>query len=131
MIDWARCLRCVIERCESCGLKMDWQTCSIFLSGIRKHLRYLQNAPDAPRDLSDDLSNYVGQIPYVCLAAIETWLRLIEQFRFPAPANPAGCLPIKPVLCRRISVDDFSNWAFSLDLRFQHFSFNILFICAG
>ena len=80
-IDWARCLRCMIERCENSGLKMDLMTRSIFLSGIRKHLRYLRTAPDAPVELVDFLSKFAAQLPGGWLAAVEWWLRLAEQAR--------------------------------------------------
>jgi glycosyltransferase involved in cell wall biosynthesis len=79
-IDWARCLRYVIQRCENCGLKLDLMTRSIFLSGIRKHLCYLQT-PDAPKELADYLSKHTAQMPGVWLAAVEWWLRLSEQIR--------------------------------------------------
>lgn len=79
--DWARYLHYVIERCQSCGLKMDCMTRSIFASGIRKHLRYLEEALDAPPQLVGELSNYVGQMPAVWLSAVELWLRVTEQFR--------------------------------------------------
>ena len=78
--DWARCLRCIIERSKSCGLKTDLLTRSIFLSGIRKHLRYLKEPSGEARELSD----YAGQMPAVWLAFIETWLRLAEQLRLRA-----------------------------------------------
>jgi glycosyltransferase involved in cell wall biosynthesis len=83
-IDWARCLRCMIERCENSGLKMDFQTRSIFLSGIRKHLRYLRAAPDAPVELINFLSKFAAQLPGGWLGAVEWWLRLAEQGRLRA-----------------------------------------------
>ena len=95
-IDWARCLRCMIGRCESSGLKMDLMTRSIFLSGIRKHLRYLRTAPDAPAELVDFLSKFSARLPGGWLAAVEWWLRLAEQGRLRArgsrwmPAYHAG-----------------------------------------
>lgn len=79
--DWARYLHYIIERCQSCGLKMDCMTRSIFASGIRKHLRHLHELPDAPRELVRELSSYAGQMPAVWLKAIEFWLRATEQFR--------------------------------------------------
>lgn len=81
VIDWARCLYFMIERCESDNLKIDFLTRSIFLSDIRKHLRYLQKAPGAPSELTDKLSNYTSQLPDVWLSVIEDWLRLREQYR--------------------------------------------------
>lgn len=79
--DWARYLHYVIERCQSCGLKMDCVTRSIFASGIRKHLRYLHELPDAPCELVRELSSYAGQMPAIWLSAVEFWLRATEQFR--------------------------------------------------
>jgi glycosyltransferase involved in cell wall biosynthesis len=81
VVDWARCLRCMIERCESSGLKIDFLTRSIFLSGIRKHLRYLRTAPDAPAELVDFLSKFSAQLPDGWLAVVEEWSRLAEQIR--------------------------------------------------
>jgi glycosyltransferase involved in cell wall biosynthesis len=75
--DWARCLHYIIERSRSCGLKMDFLTRSIFLSGIRKHLRYMPGPSDEARELSD----YAGQMPAIWLAAIDAWQRLAEQVR--------------------------------------------------
>ena len=81
VIDWSRCLRCMIERCKSCGLKMDFATSSIFLSAIHKHLHYLRKTPEAPRDLLDDLTSYSAHMPGGWLDAVERWLRLTEQVR--------------------------------------------------
>jgi glycosyltransferase involved in cell wall biosynthesis len=97
-IDWARCLRCMIERSENTGLEMDMVTRSIFLSGIRKHLRYLRTAPDAPVELVEYLSKYAARLPAVWLAAVEWWLRLAEQRRMRTrgsrwmPAYQAGAV---------------------------------------
>ncbi len=79
--DWARCLHYIIERCQNCGLKMDGMTLSIFLSGIRKHVRYLEKVSDAPRELGDELSNYIKQMPNIWLAGVEFRQRLTEQMR--------------------------------------------------
>ncbi len=81
VIDWARCLRCVMEQYESCGLKMDFLTRSIFFAGIRKHLRFLKKTSGAPRDLVDYLSEHVKQMPSAWLAAVEGQQRLTEQIR--------------------------------------------------
>jgi len=83
-IDWARCLQCMIQRCDNSGLKLDFMTRSIFLSGIRKHLRYLRTAPDAPAELVDFLSKFSAQLPGGWLAAVECWLRLAGQARLRA-----------------------------------------------
>jgi len=95
-IDWARCLQCMIERCEVSELKIDFITRSVFLSSIRKHLHYLKAAPDAPVELVDYLSEFAAQLPGGWLAAVEGWLRLAEQMRLRAhgsrwmPAYQAG-----------------------------------------
>ena len=86
-IDWARCLRCMIERSETSGLKMDLMTRSIFLSGIRKHLRHLQASPDAPGELVNFLSEFTAQLPGGWLASVERWLRLAEQMRLRASGS--------------------------------------------
>ena len=96
--DWARCLHYMIERCRGCGFKMDVMTRSIFISGIRKHLRYLEEVPDAPGELAVELSNYAKQMPNIWLAGVEYWLRLTEQIRLRShgsrwmPACQAGPL---------------------------------------
>jgi hypothetical protein len=79
--DWAWCLHYMIERCQSSGLKMDLMTRSILLSGIQKHLRSMEQVPDAPRELAGELSNYTLQLPGFWLSAIEAWLRVREQLR--------------------------------------------------
>lgn len=96
--DWSLCLLYMIEQSETCGLKTDFLTRSIFHSGIRKHLRYLEKAPGAPRELADRLSNYTSQLPDIWLSVIEDWLRLREQYRLRVrgsrwmPAYQAGPL---------------------------------------
>ena len=54
-------------------------TRSIFSAGIRKHLRFLEAAPDAPDGLVDFLSKFTAQLPGGWLAVVECWLRLAEQ----------------------------------------------------
>lgn len=81
VVDWAQCLRYMIEQCQSSGLKMDFLTRSIFISGVQKNLRYLDKLPDASRDLGAYLSNYVLQLPAVWLSFVENWLRMREQIR--------------------------------------------------
>jgi glycosyltransferase involved in cell wall biosynthesis len=81
VVDWARCLVCMIERSEASKLDMDFLTRSIFLAGVRKHLRYLEKVPDAPRELVDKLSSHAKQLPDVWLTVIEDWSRLREQYR--------------------------------------------------
>jgi len=106
-IDWARCLQCIIQRCENSGLKMDWMTRSIFISGTRKHLRYLRTAPDAPAGLVDFLSKFSARLPGGWLAAVEWWLRLAEQGRLRArgsrwmPAYQAGAITKNQMLLIR------------------------------
>jgi glycosyltransferase involved in cell wall biosynthesis len=79
--DWAFCLCCMIEQCHSCGLKIDFMTRAIFISGIRRHLRYLRRAPDARREVADKLLDYTKQMPASWLASVEMWLRLAGQIR--------------------------------------------------
>lgn len=81
VIDWARCLKCMIERWESCGLKTDTRTRVIFLAGVRKHLRYLQAFPEAPAELVEFLSARVAEVSGSRLAALEWSGRFREQAR--------------------------------------------------
>ena len=81
VIDWARCLKYMVERWDACGLQTDLLTRSIFLAGARKHLRYLMAFPEAPADLVGYLSNHVAGLPAAWLAAVEWGLRLAEQGR--------------------------------------------------
>ncbi len=81
VIDWGRCLGYMIDRCDNNAVEMDFLTRSIFISGIRKHLRYLGKTPEAPRELFDKLSSYSKQLPDVWLSMIEDWQRLREQYR--------------------------------------------------
>jgi glycosyltransferase involved in cell wall biosynthesis len=81
IIDWARCLQYVLDRCESSGVRRDGMTHAIFISGIRKHLRYLQALPDAPAELIHLLSMQVAKMPGLYLNAVELGLRLTEQAR--------------------------------------------------
>jgi glycosyltransferase involved in cell wall biosynthesis len=76
--DWSRCLHLMVERCQSTDLEVDFLTRSIFASGIRKHLHYFQNKPG---EMIDELLDYTRRLPDVWLSAIETWLRVREQFR--------------------------------------------------
>lgn len=81
VIDWARCLRCMMECSENSGLKPDAMTRLIFLSGVNKHLAYLRLAPGAPGELVDFLSQRAAQMPAARLAVVQWWLRLSEQIR--------------------------------------------------
>jgi len=81
IIDWARCLKFMMERWDSCGLKPDAMTRLIFLAGARKHLRYLRAFPDAPAELVEYLSTRVAQASDLCLASVEWGFRLAEQAR--------------------------------------------------
>ena len=81
IIDWARCLKFMMERWDSCGLKPDAMTRLIFLAGARKHLRYLRAFPDAPVELVEYLSTRVAQASDLCLASVEWGSRLAEQAR--------------------------------------------------
>lgn len=77
--DWAQGLACMIEHCHETKLPMDFLTRSIFLAGIRKHLRYLRETSATDSYLT--LQNYVRQLPAVWLSAIEASLRLTEKVR--------------------------------------------------
>jgi GT2 family glycosyltransferase len=81
IIDWARCLKFMMERWDSCALKPDAMTRLIFLAGARKHLRYLRTFPDAPVELVEYLSTRVAQASDLCLASVEWGFRLAEQAR--------------------------------------------------
>lgn len=79
VLDWARCLNCMIERSAETGLKIDAATRAIFLAGIRKHLRFMP--ADAPKDLVEKLSAQIASMPGWRLAWTENQLRFAEQFR--------------------------------------------------
>jgi glycosyltransferase involved in cell wall biosynthesis len=81
VMDWASCLRHMIERCESIGFEPDLMTRSIFLAGVRKHLTYLQAVPDAPAELKEFLSAQVATLPGLWLSMTHGWLRCTEQMR--------------------------------------------------
>jgi glycosyltransferase involved in cell wall biosynthesis len=81
VMDWAQCLRYIIERRENYGLKLDWMTRSIFLVGIQKHLCYLRAVPDCPAELIEYLSKRVAEIPSAWLAGVKWWQRFAEQWR--------------------------------------------------
>jgi glycosyltransferase involved in cell wall biosynthesis len=81
IIDWARCLQLMMEHAKGCGLNPDWLTRSIFLSRIKKHLRYLRAAPDAPVGLVEYLSKQTAGMPGIWLAAVEGLQQLAEQWR--------------------------------------------------
>jgi glycosyltransferase involved in cell wall biosynthesis len=80
-MDWARCLSCMIEEIHASGLKTDEMTRCIFLSGIRKHLRYLKNTPEASTGLIQFLAKETRKSPEVGLVATELWLRVQERVR--------------------------------------------------
>jgi glycosyltransferase involved in cell wall biosynthesis len=81
VIDWARCLRCLMERYEDCGLRLDPLTRLIFFSEVNKHLGYLRVAPGAPAELVDYLSQRADQVPAARLPAVQWGVRLAEQVR--------------------------------------------------
>lgn len=99
VLDWARCLICMIERSAETGLKLDATTRAIFLAGVRKHLRFMP--AEAPADLLEKLMRETAQLPGWWLAAIENWQRGSEQFRLRLrgsrwmPAYQAGPLTEK------------------------------------
>jgi hypothetical protein len=71
----------MMEHARSSGLNPDWLTRSIFLSRIKKHLRHLRAAPDAPVGLVEYLSKQTAEMPGIWLAAVEGLQRLAEQWR--------------------------------------------------
>ena len=81
VIDWARCLRCLIERWEECGLKPDLLTRLIFFSDVNKHLEYMRGMPGAPAELVDFLADRAARVPAARLPAVEWGLRLGERVR--------------------------------------------------
>lgn len=81
VIDWARCLRCLLERWEDCGLKPDLLTRLIFFSDVNKHLDYLRDMPGAPADLVNFLTQRAARVPVARLPAVEWGLRLGERVR--------------------------------------------------
>jgi glycosyltransferase involved in cell wall biosynthesis len=80
-VDWAKCLQCLIQEGNARGLKTDRMTQWIFLSGVRKHLRYLKMVSGAPTELIQSLAKEVGKLPEAGLAATELWLRISERAR--------------------------------------------------
>jgi glycosyltransferase involved in cell wall biosynthesis len=101
VVDWARCLRCLIERWEDCGLKPDFLTRLIFFSDVNKHLEYMRAMPGAPVDLIDFLSRRAAQVPSARLPVVEWGLRLGERVRMHSrgsrwmPAYQAGPLTLR------------------------------------
>ncbi len=81
VVDWANCLRYMIEEGKKRGLKRDFRTSWILLAGVRKHLRYLQKVPAAPSGLVRYLRAEVNRFPGAVLAAAELWLRVLERVR--------------------------------------------------
>jgi glycosyltransferase involved in cell wall biosynthesis len=99
VVDWARCLNFMAERSEEVSLKLDLTTRSIFLAGVRKHLRFMPT--DAPKDLVGKISGQVAQLPSWQLSLTENWQRFSEQLRLRLqgsrwmPAYQAGPLTEK------------------------------------
>lgn len=81
IMDWAKCLASISDKVRSSGLKTDVITRWIFLSAIRKQLRYLAKIPAAPSKLSESLTKETNRLPTACLAGVELWLRLVERLR--------------------------------------------------
>ena len=77
------------------GLNPDWLTRSIFLSRIKKHLRHLRAAPDAPVGLVEYLSKQTAEMPGIWLAAVEGFNGWPNNGDC-VPAVRAGCRVIKP-----------------------------------
>ena len=78
-IDWAKCLRSMIE--ESGAQKADTLTQWVFLSGVRKHLRYLSQPLPDQDGLIQHLTETTKEKNGTGLTVIEWWLRFQEQVR--------------------------------------------------
>jgi glycosyltransferase involved in cell wall biosynthesis len=74
--DWAKCLQSAIARFESKELKLDLMTRSIFLSRIRKHLKYLRSEPTESVEF---LRKRVAKMPGPWLTTIDLWMRSLER----------------------------------------------------
>lgn len=81
IIDWAKCLLSMIEHQKQTGFRPDWITRSIFLSSVRKHLRYLHTVSTVPRQISSRLTEETKALPETWLLTVELWLRLLERVR--------------------------------------------------
>ena len=79
--DWGVCLDAMITETQKSRLQVDAMTHLIFLSSVRKHLRYLLSNPDCSGELTERLSCEVEKVPAILLGAMELWLRLAERYR--------------------------------------------------
>ncbi len=81
VVDWARCLQCMIDRYKVSGMKADRWTRSIFLARTQNHLRELRTVPNPPDELVKHLSAEAGQMSAGGHAAVQFWLRLMQFLR--------------------------------------------------
>ncbi len=81
IVDWARCLQFMLERSDTCGLRLDGLTRVLFLAEMRKQLRYLRDLPTPPADLIEALSRRAAAVPGPVLQLVEWVGRIAEQFR--------------------------------------------------
>ena len=81
IIDWARCLRCMVQRSETTGLKIDAGTRQLLLAGIQKHLRYLEAVAEPPAELVEFLREETARKPAAWLQLVEFYARLAERVR--------------------------------------------------
>ncbi len=80
-IDWAQCLMSMVNEKNLYASKVDWFTQWVFLSNIRKHLRYVKKSHDAPAHLIQSLTEETKKLPAGGLALTEFGLRLLERLR--------------------------------------------------
>ena len=86
-VDWARCLDGMWSEQKRSALKVDRMTKWLFLTRVRKHLRYLKNTSDVPSGLIQSLNRAVNDAPVLGLATMELVFRLLERFRLMARGN--------------------------------------------
>ena len=79
--DWGVCLDAMITEFQKSCIPVDSMTRLIFLSSVRKHLRYLSANPECSRELTERLSCEVEKVPAILLGAMELWIRLAERYR--------------------------------------------------
>jgi glycosyltransferase involved in cell wall biosynthesis len=80
-VDWGKCLQGMILECRRQKLKLDCSTRWIFRAGIKKHLRYLQAAPETPVELARFLTDEIRWNPDFALSASGLLLRMLERIR--------------------------------------------------
>lgn len=80
-LDWATCLRCMIEETRNHCNEIDRMTRWMFLANVRKHLRYIVPLDDHSEDLKQFLASTTREIPEPFLAATELAVRASERLR--------------------------------------------------